>query len=367
MNLPPVSRRCGYTLIEVLAVCAMVAILLAVLMPAIQVAREGARTIRCRNNLKQMGLALHNYHDTYNLLPPGYVVGTKVGKDESIDVAWNFGWGWQTAILPFVDQAPLFNMIDYKAGLPTAVEKTASTKITTYTCPDDSGTRIVARVSVLGPLPDERKSAIVEKGFGRSNYVGIAGWDNDWYLGAKAPGNPNAAADDSASNWSKLEVGHDFRDGIAVYSSNFKLTVKKPIPNARDYRGVFGENSSRGFRDLTDGMSFTIAVGERATPTKNDSEKDVGNAIWAGVPDRSTRVGQSLSLGSAYWPINHELTKETVPNTSGFNSRHGGGANFVIADGSVRTVSEKLDLALLRRLSLIADGVAGKIEIPVAQ
>lgn len=80
--------------------------------------------------------------------------------------------------------------------------------------------------------------------------------------------------------------------------------------------------------------------------------------------DRSTRVGQSLSLGSAYLPINHDLKGEVVPNTTGFNSRHGAGANFLIADGTVRSVSEKLDLALLRRLSVVDDGNDREIEIP---
>ena len=117
-------------------------------------------------------------------------------------------------------------------------------------------------------------------------------------------------------------------------------------------------------RDISDGMSNVFAIGERATPTKSESETDVGNIIWAGVPDRSTRVGQTLSLGTAYWPINHEVTKDTVPNTTGFNSRHGNGVNFLVADGSVKSVSEKLDLSVLRKVSVIDDGLVPG-EIPV--
>ena len=365
MNLRSASHRQGFTLIEVLVVCAVIALVMAVLTPAIQSARDRAKMIRCKNNLKQLGLALHNYHDSNRLVPPGYVVGTKVSaKDESRDLAWNFGYGWQAAMLPYYDQAALYNQIDYQLRMPTEVNKLTATKIATLRCPDDKGSPIVAKVTVLGPLHVERATTTVANGFGRSNYVGVSGWDNDWHLGRTAPDNPNGPDDKTASNWSTQEMGSDFRDGIAIYAGAPNTKGKKPIPNLREYAGIFGENSGRGFRDLTDGLSNIIAIGERATPTKNDSEKDVGNVIWAGVPDRSTRVGQSLSLASAYWPVNHELTKETVPNTTGFNSRHGSGANFLFADGSVRFVAEKMDLSMLRRLSIIDDGMVLN-EVPV--
>ena len=365
MNPRSAARRQGFTLIEMLTICAMIALLMAVLAPAIQSSRDRVKMIRCKNNMKQLGLALHNYHDTYGTFPPAYIAGTKVSnKDESRELTWNSGWGWQTSMLPFYDQAPLYNQIDFNTGLPTAIDKIATAKIATLRCLDDKGSAIVAKVTVLGPLPTDRKTTTVANGFGRSNYAGVAGWDNDWHLGATAPDNPNGPADSKASNWSTLELGHDFRDGIVIYAGSPALKDKKPIPNVRDSRGFFGENSSRRMRDLTDGTSNTFAIGERATPTKNESETDVGNIIWAGVPDRSTRAGQALSLGSAYWPINHEMTKETVPNTTGFNSRHGNGVNFLVADGSVKSVSEKLDLSTLRKLSVINDGmVPGEVPI----
>jgi prepilin-type processing-associated H-X9-DG protein len=224
----------------------------------------------------------------------------------------------------------------------------------------------VSKVKVLGPLQGQRMTTVVENGFARSNYVGVAGWDNDWHLGVKAKDNPNGAEGPDAKNWSKQELGHDFRDGTIIYGA-LKLRDNKPLPNARDFHGIFGENSNRKLGHVTDGTANTIVVGERATPTKSDTENDVGNAIWAGVPDRSTRVGQSLSLGTVYWPINHKLDAATVPNTTGFNSRHGAGANFLLCDGSARTVSENIDLALLRRLGIIDDGSTGEIDIPTAK
>lgn len=363
---PQLNRKPGFTLIEVMAVCAVIALVLALLGPAIQESRAKARTVACRNNLKQMGLGLLNYHETYLSFPPAYVVGTKTSEVGSIDVDWNFGWGWQASILPFVDQAPLYNRLDYQLGLPTSVEKVATTKIAALRCGDDKGSALVSKVKVLGPLQGQRMTTVVENGFARSNYVGVAGWDNDWHLGVKAKDNPNGAEGPDAKNWSKQELGHDFRDGTIVYGA-LKLRDNKPLPNARDFHGIFGENSNRKLGHVTDGTANTIVVGERATPTKSDTENDVGNAIWAGVPDRSTRVGQSLSLGTVYWPINHKLDAATVPNTTGFNSRHGAGANFLLCDGSARTVSENIDLALLRRLGIIDDGSTGEIDIPTAK
>lgn len=361
---PGSLRRQGFTLVELVAVFAVIALSLAVISPAVLQARKIARKVQCKNNLKQLGLALHNYNDIFQSLPPGYVVATKQSEvGAAIEMNWNAGNGWQTGLLMLIDQAPLFNQIEFSKGLPTAPEKIYSKQIPTYRCPEDTGTPLVAKVKVLGPLRENRKTAIVEKAFARSNYAGVSGWDNDWHLGITAKdGNPNGAADATGSNWTKPELGYDFRDGIAVYVGSPKTPDKKPVPNARDFHGTFGENSNRKMGQVSDGLSNVVMVGERATPTKNDSETDVGNIIWAGVPDRSTRVGQSLSLGTAYLPLNHELKEETVPNTTGFNSKHGGGANMLFGDGAVRFLTDKMDLGLLRKLSLVDDAI--KVEIP---
>jgi prepilin-type N-terminal cleavage/methylation domain-containing protein/prepilin-type processing-associated H-X9-DG protein len=360
-------RRSGFTLTEVLVVVGIIAVLLALLTPAMQEARDRARALKCRNNLKQMGMAINYYVDTFQSLPPGYVTQTQIAQDGSREMPWNYGIGWQTSILPFVDQAPLFNRIDFQSGLPTTADSLFATKIAVYRCPDDKGPAAVAKVSLLGPFPQNRKGDVVSNGFARSNYVGIAGWDNDWHLGTRKEDNPNGAADATASNWAKPEVGFDFRDKMAPYVGALGTKDKQPCPNARDHRGSFGENSHRRLPDFSDGQSYCLIVGERATPTKSASEKDVGNVIWAGVPDRATRVGLALSLGTAFWPVNHELTDKSVPNTTGFNSLHGGGANFLALDGSVYGISGKIDLALLRRLSIIDDGLGEGIKFPKSQ
>jgi prepilin-type N-terminal cleavage/methylation domain-containing protein len=361
---PASARRRGFTLTEMLAVLSIVALLLIVLAPAIHVARDRARSLKCRNNLKEIGIAMLNYHDTYGCFAPGYVAATKPGKEGVIDLAWNLGNGWQVGLLPYMDQAPLYVKIDFTSGM-SGLKEIGKTKLAVFRCAEDKGSDIVAKVTLQGPFPDKSKTSVQANMFARSNYVGVAGWDNDWHLGMTAPENPNGPADGTASNWSTLELGSDFRDGVCVYAGAIKLDGKGPSPNARDYHGFFGENSSRRMDDLTDGRSFTLTIGERSTPTKSDAETDVGNAIWGGVADRSTRVGQSLSLGSAYWPINHGVKDGTIPNTTGFNSRHdGGGAHFVVGDGSVRTISQKIELSAFRRLCVVGDGVRGKLNVP---
>ncbi len=110
------QTRRGFTLIELLVVIAIIAILIALLLPAVQQAREAARRTQCKNNLKQLGLALHNYHDiTSNTFPPGYIFATSQSTP-----ALN-GWGWLTMCLPQLEQAPLFNILSQPTVIPNTI------------------------------------------------------------------------------------------------------------------------------------------------------------------------------------------------------------------------------------------------------
>lgn len=361
-----ISRKNGFTRIEVLVVAGVLILVLGAVVPYLLSSREKARRNSCRASLKQLGVALHNYHDTFRHFPPGYIVATTISRENnSVEMNWNSGWGWQMFLLPFTDHASLYTSIkqagEFELGLPTSPKALAATKIPEWRCQADNGSDMVALVKVLGPLPVGRTTTVVNDGFARSNYVGVAGWDNGW-VGYFAGDQPISGTND-VSKWSTLEAGNDFRDGIAIYCRPLPSITQFPKEpeyprNARDYRGIFGENSNLKIASIIDGTSNVIAVGERATPTKSSNESDVGNAIWAGVPDRMTRVGQALSLGTSYWPINHGLKGSEVPNTTGFNSRHWGISNFLCADGQVHPISEKADLSILRKLSIYNDGHA---------
>jgi prepilin-type N-terminal cleavage/methylation domain-containing protein len=123
----------AFTLIELLVVIAIIAILVALLLPAVQQAREAARRTQCKNNLKQLGLALHNYHDQHLVLPPGYVSDyTSAGTDTGP------GWGWAAMMLPQMDQAPLYQTIDFSVGIESPKHATVRLIVPALMlCPSD--------------------------------------------------------------------------------------------------------------------------------------------------------------------------------------------------------------------------------------
>jgi prepilin-type N-terminal cleavage/methylation domain-containing protein len=134
------KSRVGFTLVELLVVIAIIGILVALLLPAVQAAREAARRSECTNNLKQIGVALHNYHDTHKMFPPGWIPQTGMPGGGS-----GYAWGWGTAILPFMEQASLPDQIQYgkitiyaAAGDP-AILPLMQTPIAPYRCPSDVG------------------------------------------------------------------------------------------------------------------------------------------------------------------------------------------------------------------------------------
>ncbi|GAF96685.1 unnamed protein product [marine sediment metagenome] len=130
------KRRLGFTLIELLVVIAIIAILIALLLPAVQQAREAARRTQCRNNLKQIGLAMHNYHETFFRFPPGWVLDTTTLHN---------GFAWSTLILPYLDQAALFNKFDFDYDVDDGTNNGdgtiwfASEILLAYHCPSDTG------------------------------------------------------------------------------------------------------------------------------------------------------------------------------------------------------------------------------------
>ena len=131
----PTHSRGGFTLIELLVVIAIIAVLIALLLPAVQSAREAARRIQCTNNLKQLGLALHNYHDAVQVFPPGYVAARRF-FDAETDTGP--GWSWASMILPQLDQGPLFSAINFSLPVQAPANATAArTNVAGFLCPSD--------------------------------------------------------------------------------------------------------------------------------------------------------------------------------------------------------------------------------------
>lgn len=169
------APRGGFTLIELLVVIAIIAILVALLLPAVQQAREAARRSSCKNNLKQLGVALHNYHDTHRVFPPGYVINSAFSTPCSGSNGRN-GYGWGTMILPFVEEAALYDALkaetnDFAAnrdwnctGSQTAKDLVAQV-IDTFVCPSDAKGPISNTANASGDCA------------AKSNYIGVSGGD----------------------------------------------------------------------------------------------------------------------------------------------------------------------------------------------
>lgn len=278
------SGRRGFTLIELLVVIAVIAVLIALLLPAVQQAREAARRAQCKNNLKQIGIALHNYHESHEQLPLGEAV-----QGSGVQVRTNSAWGWAVMILPEMDQVPLFDQIDpghvtlAQALADPARRQVLQTPLEAYVCPSDpaGGTTNTNR-----PLNNQLVS--------KANYI----------------------------------ASH----GVCAWSSG-----SNRIP------GPFGYNIGSGFNEFTDGVSNTFLVGERSS--QNPLVDPPGAAVWAGVTTvnniafATTLPSSSVDgiMGLAYGNINTPTL-----GIHQFSSHHLGGAHFLMGDGRVQFISENI-------------------------
>ena len=210
--------RPAFTLIELLVVIAIIGILVGLLLPAVQQVREAAARIKCNNNLKQIGLALHGYHDANNSFPSGYVDGN-TNPDSTPDNDVGPGWGWASMILPYVEQGNLYNQINFNQGVGIGSNAAASqTRLTIFQCPSDP----YQQNFTVWPT-----SVVVAHG----NYVGCNGWEECYN---------NAGGDAQGGGADGLSGGYG---------------------QAGD--GPFYRNSHTRMTDVTDGLSNTIFVGER--------------------------------------------------------------------------------------------------------
>jgi prepilin-type N-terminal cleavage/methylation domain-containing protein len=284
--------RKGFTLVELLVVIAIIGILIALLLPAVQAAREAARRTQCSNNVKQMVLALHNYHDVYKTFPFGHLYrGDFDGNTTNNNGGSGFGWAW--SILPFCEQGPLFNQ--FVAELPIG-ESTLSNNLTLMQTPLE-----------LFSCPSDTKPLQYDDG-------AIPNSATASYQGAGT----------SYNGWDTTAVGGN--------------------PNKLRYNGIFDRDSRGGptrFRDIQDGTTNTFAVAETKWPM--DSNRRNRSRIYGASDQALYCTGASNALMvNGQWQINWTAA-EGNPNphrTAG--SSHPGGAQFGMSDGSVRFISETI-------------------------
>lgn len=309
----------GFTLIELLVVISIIAVLVAILLPAVQQAREAARGAQCRNHLKQIGVALHNYHEQHGVLPPGNGFSTAspdAGYKINLTTANRAAaYGWGAYILPQLDQLALFNKLDVNGRELVVLMQNASlrpvaqTVLSVYKCPSDDAPELNDQRGFTNAIFGDTSVA-------SSNYIGVHG-----------------------TRWSHAD------DWIKTSTDPF---------------GVFWPGSAVRLGDIRDGTSNTFVVGER--------NWDNLSAIWIGTRNYTGNgdVGLRQNLGITNWKIN--LPGNNSPRA--FHSNHDGGAHFLLGDGSVRFVSDSIHfdntlgtagnpqtmLGTYQRLGMRADG-----------
>jgi len=307
--------RLGFTLIELLVVIAIIAILIGLLVPAVQKVREAAARSSCQNNLKQIALAVHAYHDTYKLLP------RSAGTGYNYNATSPNCWSWLAKTLPFLEQSPLYNQGNIATGPTMAASvlpdgtPTCSKIIAVLLCPaDPDGNKVFTDRANVGNVNNV--------GMGPTNYQGVAGQNWGW---GDARWNPvNGLRDGSGT---PSADGLDHGDGIFFRSdaiSNPKLTLL----------------------GIKDGSSNTFMIGENL-PTKNY------HCDWAFF---NHATATCAIPPNAKTPTGGEYALTDWPNVYSFHSNHVNGVQFAMGDGSVRFIPNDIDIAVYRALASRAGG-----------
>ena len=305
------TLRRGFTLIELLVVIAIIAVLIALLLPAVQQAREAARRTQCKNNMKQIGLAFHNYHDTLNCFPVNFAVRGGGGGQAIADT----GHSWLTMCLPYIDQANLYNTINHNGPLAgnAANIAAANTVIPAFLCPSDDGNN-------NGRLGNRSDYNVSPPGtWAVTNYKACAGSNWAWGIAAwnpvSSPSGKNAGSTDG------LNAGN------GILCSNQQNT-----------------NGPTRMRDITDGTSNTFAVGENLPAWTQ--------WCWWYNPNAATATC-AIPLNAL---LKRPLNVGDWPNNYAFASKHVGGGHFAMADGSARFVNENIDINVYRAVATIGGG-----------
>ncbi len=354
----------GFTLIELLVVIAIIAVLIALLLPAVQQAREAARRSDCKNKLKQIGLALHNYEETHKTFPPGVMRHTTASANAQS------GYGWGTYILPFLDNAPLFKKFNTNDSIGSAANiPLVATVLPAYRCPSDVG---------------ESQAAVTGTG---------------------------------AGNWATTNYVGNYGVGLPVLQE--ASGVYQGPETAKQVQGIFGQNSRTRIRDIRDGVTNTVLVLERRMPRSGTAWSNAAsgtfNSFWAGDPDSTNGLtdilgttslssstgyfavagwacegsytgtppawvdaagtttcsgGTAMPTGASAYALTAPLKINKLPGTAGAaltgvnvdqttagsQSYHPGGTQVMLGDASVRFVSDSVDIGTWVNLHRRNDG-----------
>lgn len=306
----------GFTLVELLVVIAIIGILVGLLLPAVQAAREAARRIQCTNNLKQIGLALHNYEAGHRTYPPGFisrVIGQWSGRGNDPIPEAGPGWSFYAMLLPNMELGSLHQSVRFDLPISDSANQAArSTKVPGYQCPSDAWNEpVTVWPSTLG-LRD----------LAHASYIGCLGGGDP----ANAP----------------------------RYSAQYEETP---------FNGMFHRNQPIKHAAITDGTSNTIGIGERASMFAPNGWAGVipnGQTVFspATAQIRGQVVGQTArpAITMATVHVRSGGPSASTGSPGGFWSPHVGGCLFLLMDGSVHTIPTNVDIQVFRAMAARNDG-----------
>ncbi|HCS55265.1 DUF1559 domain-containing protein [Rubinisphaera sp.] len=321
MMLCSSRKRSGFTLIELLVVIAIIAILVALLLPAVQQAREAARRSSCKNNLKQIGLALHNYHDINTCLP----IGSLFRDRGDLGPSGSNRTTWMTRILPQMEQTAIFDQFVFTSDAGWDPNNMKNQPIAAYRCPSDPGGK-----------PNASHAP--------TSYVACIG------ATFRLDGNGGSTANSS----------------YGTYIQGNGTWARMVLNNGQE-ESVFAANSHCRFRDITDGLSNTMAVSEClvGSPVKEMTGGTYTDCDADPATPAKTR-GYSWSYGDPdTWTFSalrtpnarsSDCDRFAVYGNMAARSQHDGGVQVLLADGAVRFVSENINLATWQNLARRNDG-----------
>jgi prepilin-type N-terminal cleavage/methylation domain-containing protein len=289
------SSRFGFTLVELLVVIAIIGVLIGMLLPAVQAVREAARRTQCRNNLKQLGLALHNFDSAYMKLPPGWKADIDAGVP---------GWGWNSYILPFLEQNNLYQQIDFTTNIELPWhEAVREAIIPGVLCPSsprsDEADFDLQSGEYADPYPP---GAAFPLKIARTHYVGSIG---------------------STTAMDQMPNDESCPSFVSPSGGNTYLN------------GVFFRNSERAIEHILDGSSNTIMVGERSA--------EIFDSTWVGVVHGAMFPAWRVVGWTGEPPNNKPTSIVHFHGYAQFNSVHSGLTHFVLCDGSVQSVSDQIE------------------------
>jgi prepilin-type N-terminal cleavage/methylation domain-containing protein/prepilin-type processing-associated H-X9-DG protein len=301
----PVPRRRAFTLIELLVVIAIIAVLIGLLLPAVQKVRESAARMQCSNNMKQMGLAIHNYHDVYKALPP-----SRVGPQHAT---------WFVLILPYMEQNALYSQWNLANNYYEQSPLVQNAFVKAYVCPSRRATAMPStqfEVSSTG-IPD----------------------------GQEHPGTQGDYACNGGQFYNSI-VDHPLCQGPMCYASS-QVNASGQVTSSQ---------SQTALKDITDGTSQTFLVGEKHSVLSKWGQSGPSwgeGAIWNGdFPRNFSRIG-----GQPRWNLGQGYTDLNGPWHCKFGSWHTGICQFLFVDGHVLALSNSVDMDTLQKLSCRNDGL----------